>query len=225
MIEHSDARIKEISQAPALAAELALRPEVKALLDLIRSLKSFAKLQDIIVDTTTAWSKSELTDHEATLISELAHERRKDLRQTDALGNRMPTVVFKAIGQGRASHFAERRKTPTRDREASRHRRRILAASGLMPPQLAASFTQGELSVLAIVSDEVRIKGSCQKTLAELAARAGVCITTARKAYLSRGQARANIFDFIERFYNAKRRHSTIGYLSPIEFERRAEVS
>ena len=48
---------------------------------------------------------------------------------------------------------------------------------------------------------------------------------TARKLYRSRNQARADIFDFIERFYNAKRRHSTIGYLSPIEFERRAEVS
>jgi transposase InsO family protein len=31
--------------------------------------------------------------------------------------------------------------------------------------------------------------------------------------------------EFTERFYNPKRRHSTIGYLSPIEFERRAEVS
>jgi putative transposase len=48
---------------------------------------------------------------------------------------------------------------------------------------------------------------------------------TARKVYRSRNQARADIFDFIERFYNAKRRHSTIGYLSPIEFERRAEVT
>jgi putative transposase len=48
---------------------------------------------------------------------------------------------------------------------------------------------------------------------------------TARKLYRSRNQARADIFDFIERFYNAKRRHSTIGYLSPIEFERRANVS
>jgi putative transposase len=48
---------------------------------------------------------------------------------------------------------------------------------------------------------------------------------TACKVYRSRNQARADIFDFIERFYNAKRRHSTIGYFSPIEFERRAEVS
>jgi hypothetical protein len=28
------------------------------------------------------------------------------------------------------------------------------------------------------------------------------------------------VFDYIERFYNPKRRHSTIGYLSPMEFER-----
>jgi putative transposase len=48
---------------------------------------------------------------------------------------------------------------------------------------------------------------------------------TARKVYISRNDAKADVFDFIERFYNAKRRHSTIGYLSPIEFERRAEVS
>ena len=27
------------------------------------------------------------------------------------------------------------------------------------------------------------------------------------------------MFDYIERFYNPKRRHSTIGYLSPIAFE------
>ena len=46
-----------------------------------------------------------------------------------------------------------------------------------------------------------------------------------RKIYRPRNKARADIFDFIERFYNAKRRHSTIGYLSPIEFERRAEVT
>ena len=46
-----------------------------------------------------------------------------------------------------------------------------------------------------------------------------------RKAYRSRNQARADVFDFIERFYNPKRRHSTIGYPNPIEFERRAGVT
>ena len=48
---------------------------------------------------------------------------------------------------------------------------------------------------------------------------------TDRKVYRSRNQARADVFDFIESFYNPKRRHSTIGYLSPIEFERRAGLT
>ena len=43
-----------------------------------------------------------------------------------------------------------------------------------------------------------------------------------RKTYRTRQQARADVFDYIERFYNPRRRHSTIGYLSPITFEERA---
>jgi putative transposase len=43
---------------------------------------------------------------------------------------------------------------------------------------------------------------------------------TARKTYRTRNQAKADVFDYIERFYNPKRRHSTLGYLSPVEFEK-----
>lgn len=45
---------------------------------------------------------------------------------------------------------------------------------------------------------------------------------TARKIYRTRDEARADVFDYIERFYNPRRRHSTLGYLSPIAFERQA---
>jgi putative transposase len=48
---------------------------------------------------------------------------------------------------------------------------------------------------------------------------------TARKTYRTRSQAKADIFDYIERFYNPIRRHSTLGYISPIEFERKAGVT
>ena len=48
---------------------------------------------------------------------------------------------------------------------------------------------------------------------------------TARKTYHTRSQATADIFDYIERFYNPILRHSTPGYISPIEFERKAVVS
>lgn len=42
---------------------------------------------------------------------------------------------------------------------------------------------------------------------------------TSRKVYRTREQARADVFDYIERFYNPTRRHSTLGYVSPVEFE------
>ena len=48
---------------------------------------------------------------------------------------------------------------------------------------------------------------------------------TTRKVYRTRDQAKAGVFDYIERFYNPKRRHSTIGYLSPMEFERQAGLA
>jgi putative transposase len=46
-----------------------------------------------------------------------------------------------------------------------------------------------------------------------------------RKVYRTRDAARADVFDYIERFYNTVRRHSTIGYLSPVEFERKVGLA
>ena len=48
---------------------------------------------------------------------------------------------------------------------------------------------------------------------------------TAAKTYRSRDEAKADVFDYIERFYNTKRRHSTIGYMSPMEFEMKAGLA
>ena len=48
---------------------------------------------------------------------------------------------------------------------------------------------------------------------------------TARKTYRNRAQAKADVFDYIECFYNPTRRHSTLGYLSPIDFERKAGLA
>ena len=47
----------------------------------------------------------------------------------------------------------------------------------------------------------------------------------ARKVYRTRDDARADVFDYIERFYNPTRRHSTNGYISPMEFERIAAAA
>jgi putative transposase len=41
-----------------------------------------------------------------------------------------------------------------------------------------------------------------------------------RKVYLSLGEARSDLFDYIEMFYNPVRRHSYLKYVSPCQFER-----
>jgi len=40
-----------------------------------------------------------------------------------------------------------------------------------------------------------------------------------RKDYLTHEQAKASLFYYIEIFYNRKRRHSTLGYISPDDYE------
>lgn len=43
--------------------------------------------------------------------------------------------------------------------------------------------------------------------------------------YQTRREARADLFEYIEIFYNRQRRHSTLGYLSPAEFEERRNAA
>jgi putative transposase len=46
-----------------------------------------------------------------------------------------------------------------------------------------------------------------------------------RRHYRTRAAARADIFDYIECFYNPRRRHSTLGNVSPAAFEQQAGVA
>jgi hypothetical protein len=86
-------------------------------------------------------------------------------------------------GQGPLKAALTRRK-PQRPpvRSIAVERRRRLAASGPMPPALAARFSTGELAALRIVADEVQAQGRCELCLDAIAARAGVCRSTARNA-------------------------------------------
>ncbi|MDX1411929.1 MAG: IS3 family transposase [Nitrospirales bacterium] len=49
-------------------------------------------------------------------------------------------------------------------------------------------------------------------------------LTHARQ-YRTRQEARREIFEYIEVFYNRQRRHSTLGYQTPVEFEQRATAA
>ena len=45
---------------------------------------------------------------------------------------------------------------------------------------------------------------------------------TRRTKYKTREDAKADIFDYIERFHNRKRSHSYLDYLSPVQYENRS---
>jgi putative transposase len=47
------------------------------------------------------------------------------------------------------------------------------------------------------------------------------CELIDRSVFHSHGEARLAVFDYIEAFYNSRRRHSSIDYLSPVAYERR----
>jgi putative transposase len=51
------------------------------------------------------------------------------------------------------------------------------------------------------------------------------CDLIDRRSFRTQAEARMAIFQFIKGWYNPRRRHSTLGYLSPNDFERAAAES
>ena len=66
--------------------------------------------------------------------------------------------------------------------DASMERRRRWAASGRLPPAIAARFTLSEQAVLAVVAIEVAKRGDCRLAVGHIAAVAGVSETMVRNA-------------------------------------------
>jgi len=152
------------------------------LLTAIGGTKSLSVLDGFARAIWTDWGAGRLTDEQASALAETLEGRKREVRGIDTVAIRAPQVA-EAAKQGRLSHFPPKRKaTRSPNRRASIKRRRTLAASGPMPPQLASQFTTGELAALRIVADAVRDRSACMLTLGEIAARAGVCVTTARNA-------------------------------------------
>ncbi|XYD06462.1 transcriptional regulator (plasmid) [Methylorubrum populi] len=66
--------------------------------------------------------------------------------------------------------------------DASMERRRRWAASGRLPPAIAARFTLAEAAVLAVVTLEVVKRGDCRMHIDHIAAVAGVSRSTVKTA-------------------------------------------
>ncbi|MCJ2124091.1 helix-turn-helix domain-containing protein [Methylobacterium sp. J-077] len=138
-----------------------------------------------------AYGDGKVTEAEAEALSGLIEARTLSApRRSDTLG---VTQVLRSPDPGTANAEdpgisqprvgSPRRTVGSRPRtDASMERRRRWAASGRLPPGLAARFTLAEQAVLALVAAEVVRRKDCRLSVPNLAAVTGVAETTVRNA-------------------------------------------
>ena len=98
-----------------------------------------------------------------------------------------------------------------------------------------------DVTVAAVVTHRIRIVNAYRKALSDAGiassmSRSGNCWDnaptesffsslknewTGRRTYRSKQEAKRDLFEYIEVFYNRRRLHSAIGYLPPAEYESR----
>ena len=111
-----------------------------------------------------------LDDAEADQLSRMIEARRAAFRN------------FKPRSERQTAN-ARPRSCVSPDRAKSLARRRRLVTSGAVPPNIACSFTMGELAVLTIIARECQSgRNACTWFMDRIAAVAGVSRTTARNA-------------------------------------------
>jgi hypothetical protein len=127
-----------------------------------------------------AYSDGKITEAEAEALSGLI-EARTDAsaarRPVGAPDMRNPISPQDPAGSPRRPGGGSRPRT-----DASMERRRRWAASGRIPPTIAARFTLAEQGVLALVAAEVVRRKDCRLAVGHLAAIVGVAETTVRNA-------------------------------------------
>ena len=131
-------------------------------------------LDEISRLTWRALSEGALSEADADAISRAVEARRRDLAGPKACG---------ALSAPQPASGLRRPVRPVSpDRAASVARRRRMAASGQLPPQIAAQFTLAEQAVLAVVARIARRAEVVVEPLDKLAALAGVCRSSAKNA-------------------------------------------
>jgi len=117
-----------------------------------------------------------IDDREAGELDDAIEARRTSGRASPA-APALPGLALAAViapTAARITRFAPRRQHSP-DRAKSRERRRGLGSSSPLPEPLARRYTEGQRAVLFIVGEEIAARGVCGLSVAEIAARAGVC--------------------------------------------------
>ncbi|GJE59115.1 helix-turn-helix domain-containing protein [Methylobacterium trifolii] len=130
-----------------------------------------------------AFGEGRVSEAEAEALSTLI-----DLRRSSKNGPRPGQGTNETILAPNSANYQYRAGCPrklvgSRPRtDASMERRRRWAASGRLPPAIAAGFTLAEQAVLALVAAETTRRGDCRLTIEHVAAVVGVSRSTVKTA-------------------------------------------
>ena len=105
--------------------------------------------------------------------------------------------------------LGQRQLTPTLVHHSDR---RSQYASGDYQARLAAAGIRCSMSRRGDCFDNAPVESFCSTLKTEL---------VYQQRFVTRQEARRAIFEYVEVFYNRQRRHSVLGYLSPLAFEER----
>lgn len=132
-----------------------------------------------------AYGEGRVTEAEAEALSVLIESRQLSGSGPGPAQTPNPTGTDDGEGTAEPQKLVQavRRTAGSRPRtDASLERRRRWAASGRLPPGLAARFTLAEQAVLALVAAEVTRRGDCRLAIENLAAVAGASRSTVKNA-------------------------------------------
>ena len=133
-----------------------------------------------------AYGEGQITEAEAESLSVLIEVRRSSCGRPSTGQSPNPTGTDAAMVTDGPQNRQNRPKRPgvgSRPRtDASMERRRRWAASGRLPPGLAARFTLAEQGVLALVAAETARGGDCRLAIEHVAAVTGVSRSTVKNA-------------------------------------------
>ncbi|SFM61401.1 helix-turn-helix domain-containing protein [Methylobacterium pseudosasicola] len=136
-----------------------------------------------------AYGDGKITETEAEALSgliearTLSEDRRRSGQSLNGPATVTPQTGDEAENTSGLTGDRGRRSVGSRPRtDASMERRRRWAASGRLPPGLAARFTLAEQAVLSLVAAEVVRRKDCRLSIENMAAVTGVCRSTVKNA-------------------------------------------
>ena len=154
--------------------------------DQISSVVTAAQLDPYRVGIWREHAAGRLSDEEAQSLSEAIHARSEAFSGRTAFQSPLPLPAPGApAGRsfGRSWSFSTGRVRPrSPDTLRSAGRRQDVARSNPLPPSLSCQFTEHERAALEIVARRWMEAGRCDLTMSEIAGRAGVSDSTARRA-------------------------------------------